>query len=71
VIAAAVRALPLKRIMIDGEAVAHCPDGLPHFHGLMDEDRVGVRLPQHFDLLFLEAQDLRDGGPDRPPATQP
>jgi len=34
-IAAAVRALPFKRIMVDGEAVAHCLDGLPHFHRLL------------------------------------
>ena len=30
----AVRALPFKRAMIDGEAVAHCLEGLPHFHRL-------------------------------------
>jgi hypothetical protein len=29
-----MRALPFKRIMVDGEAVAHCLDDLPDFHGL-------------------------------------
>ncbi|MCE3250040.1 MAG: hypothetical protein K0R41_3865, partial [Geminicoccaceae bacterium] len=28
-IAAATRALPFKRIMLDAEAVAHCPQGGP------------------------------------------
>jgi bifunctional non-homologous end joining protein LigD len=31
----ALRALPFKRVMLDGEAVAHCLDGLPeaeHIH---------------------------------------
>src|SRR5688572_26661291 len=30
----AMRALPFKRIMLDGEAVAHCLKGLPDFHRL-------------------------------------
>jgi hypothetical protein len=30
-ITAAVRALPFRRVMFDGEAVAHCLEGLPHF----------------------------------------
>ena len=34
-ITAAVRALPFRRIMIDGEAVTHCVEGLPHFHKLL------------------------------------
>src|SRR5829696_7497419 len=34
----AVRALPFSRIMLDGEAVAHCLDGLPDFHKLMSRD---------------------------------
>src|SRR4051812_29549640 len=37
-ITAAVRALPLGRVMLDGEAVAHCLDGLPHFHKLLSGD---------------------------------
>jgi bifunctional non-homologous end joining protein LigD len=31
-ITTAVLALPFARIVVDGEAVAHCPKGLPHFH---------------------------------------
>ena len=42
-ITAAVRALPFKRIMFDGEAVAHCLEGLPHFHKLFGHD--GRRRP--------------------------
>src|SRR3954470_3939644 len=37
-ITAAVRALPFARIMIDGEAVAHCREGLPDFYGLIGDD---------------------------------
>ena len=37
-IAADVRALPFKRVMIDGEAVGHCLEGLPHFHKLLSGD---------------------------------
>jgi bifunctional non-homologous end joining protein LigD len=29
---AAVMALPVKRSALDGEAVAHCPEGLPDFN---------------------------------------
>jgi hypothetical protein len=28
-------ALPFARIVLDGEAVAHCPEGLPDFHTLL------------------------------------
>src|SRR5215211_1433168 len=31
-ITVAMRALPFERLMIDGEAVAHCLEGLPDFH---------------------------------------
>jgi bifunctional non-homologous end joining protein LigD len=31
----AMRALRFKRVMLDGEAVAHCLDGLPDFHRLL------------------------------------
>ena len=41
-IAKAVQALPLKHIMIDGEAVAHCPEGLPHFHRLLGEGQASA-----------------------------
>ena len=34
-ITAAVMALPFGRIVLDGEAVAHCPKGMPDFHALL------------------------------------
>src|SRR5215213_6490279 len=37
-IADAVRALPASRIVLDGEAVAHCLEGLPHFNRLLSGD---------------------------------
>jgi bifunctional non-homologous end joining protein LigD len=57
-VVAAIRALPFRRIMIDGEAVAHCPDGLPDFHRLLGNGQATACL-YAFDLLFLEAQDVR------------
>jgi bifunctional non-homologous end joining protein LigD len=57
-ITAAIRALPVERIILDGEAVAHCPQGLPDFHRLLGDGQAGACL-YAFDLLALEAQDLR------------
>ncbi len=57
-IAEAMQALPFERVMLDGEAVAHCMDGLPDFHGLLG-DRQDAACIYAFDLLFLDAQDLR------------
>jgi bifunctional non-homologous end joining protein LigD len=57
-IAAAVRALPFRRLMFDGEAVAHCLDGLPDFHRLLGDGQATACL-YAFDLIWLEAQDLR------------
>ena len=57
-ITAAMRALPFKRIMLDGEAVAHCLDGLPHFHRLLGDGQATACF-YAFDLLWLEAQDVR------------
>ena len=37
-ITAAMQALPFKRLMLDGEAVSHCLDGLPDFHRLLSGD---------------------------------
>jgi len=54
-----VRALPFKRIMVDGEAVAHCLDGLPHFHRLLSGNGQASACLYAFDLMWLEAQDLR------------
>src|SRR5829696_5269428 len=54
----AMRSLPLKRVMLDGEAVAHCLEGLPHFHKLLGDGQASACL-YAFDLLWLEAQDVR------------
>jgi ATP-dependent DNA ligase len=37
-VAEALRALPDPDILLDGEAMAHCRDGLPDFHGLRSQD---------------------------------
>jgi hypothetical protein len=65
-IAAVVRSLPFKRLMLDGEAVAHCPEGLPDFYGLMGSDGQAAACFYAFDLLWLGAQDVRglSRGPD-------
>ena len=54
----AMRALPFKRVMLDGEAVAHCLDGLPDFHRLLGDGQASACL-YAFDLLWLDAQDAR------------
>src|SRR4051812_47504155 len=45
--------------MLDGEAVAHCLEGLPDFHKLMSRDGQSTACLYAFDLIWLEAQDLR------------
>ena len=51
--------LPASRIVLDGEAVAHCLDGLPGFNRLLSNDSQASACLYAFDLLWLEAQDLR------------
>src|SRR3954447_8131013 len=58
-ITAAVRALPVTRIVLDGEAVAHCPEGMPDFHALLGRAGCARACLYGFDLLWLEAQDMR------------
>src|SRR5215203_4577400 len=58
-ITAAVMALPATRIVLDGEAVAHCPEGLPDFHALLGREGCARACLYAFDLLWLEAQDVR------------
>ncbi|MFL5132972.1 MAG: DNA ligase [Microvirga sp.] len=58
-IADAMRALPFWRVMLDGEAVTHCLEGLPDFHKLMSRDGQSTACLYAFDLIWLEAQDLR------------
>ena len=45
--------------MLDGEAVAHCLEGLPHFNRLLSGEGQASACLYAFDLLWLEAQDLR------------
>src|SRR4051794_4328381 len=54
-----VRALPFSRVMLDGEAVAHCLDGLPHFHKLLSGDGQATACFYAFDILWHQTQDLR------------
>ena len=49
----------LPRIMLDGEAVAHCLEGLPRLSPAPQRRRPGERLPLRLRSLWLEAQDLR------------
>ena len=58
-IADAVRALPASRIVLDGEAVAHCPEGLPDFHALLGREGCARACFYAFDLLHADADDLR------------
>ena len=58
-IADAVRALPASRIVLDGEAVAHCLDGLPDFHRLLSNDGQATACLYAFDMLWHQTQDLR------------
>jgi bifunctional non-homologous end joining protein LigD len=58
-IAAAVMALPVARIVVDGEAVAHCPEGLPDFHALLGREGCARACLYAFDLLLVGAEDLR------------
>src|SRR5215218_7110556 len=58
-ITAAVVALPLARIVLDGEAVAHCPEGLPDFHALLGRPGAATACLYAFDLLHVGRDDLR------------
>ena len=58
VITAAVWAVAVARDVLDGEAVAHCLDGLPDFHRLLGDGQATACF-YAFDLLWLEAQDVR------------
>jgi DNA ligase-1 len=67
----AVRALPARRLLLDGEAIALRPDGAPHpfqvtmrrFGRKLDVARLRGELPLtpfFFDLLHLDGDDLVD-----------
>jgi bifunctional non-homologous end joining protein LigD len=53
-----MRALPSQRIVLGGEAVAHCLDGLPDFHRLLGDGQASACL-YAFDLIHIDGQDLR------------
>jgi bifunctional non-homologous end joining protein LigD len=57
-IAAAVRELAVDDLVLDGEAVAHCVDGMPDFHRLLGDGKVTACL-YAFDLLEIDGEDLR------------
>jgi bifunctional non-homologous end joining protein LigD len=40
-IAEAVKALPFSGVILDGDAVAHCAEGLPDVHGLLGDGAAG------------------------------
>jgi hypothetical protein len=61
-ITAAVIALPFYRIVLDGEAVAHCPKGLPDIQvsaivDIAGAQRAGEKLQRRIELLEEEAGD--------------
>jgi bifunctional non-homologous end joining protein LigD len=58
-ITADVLALPFARIVIDGEAVAHCPEGLPDFHRLLGRSGCATACLYAFDLLHVGEDDMR------------
>src|SRR4051812_17714184 len=45
--------------MIDGEAVAHCPEGLPDFYRALGSDGQARACLFAFDLLHVGRDDLR------------
>lgn len=58
-VVATVAALPVRRLVLDGEALALRPDGRPML--FQDTASVGAQLrPFFFDLLHLDDQDLVD-----------
>jgi ATP-dependent DNA ligase len=58
-VAEAVRALKADEVVLDGEAMAHCKDGFPDFHGLRSQGGGAGASLFAFDLLRLNGEDLR------------
>jgi bifunctional non-homologous end joining protein LigD len=58
-ITAAVMGLPVTRIVLDGEAVAHCSKGLPDFHALLRRSGCATACFYAFDLIQVGHEDLR------------
>jgi ATP-dependent DNA ligase len=57
-ITTALRAMRVDEAVLDGEAVAHCVDGLPDFHRLLGDGKATACL-YAFDLLEVYGEDLR------------
>jgi ATP-dependent DNA ligase len=53
----ALAALETEEIVLDGEAIAHCKDGLPDFFGLRSEEGGAAACLFAFDLLRLNRDD--------------
>ena len=58
-IAEAVAALPVRSIVLDGEAVAHCPEGLPAFHRLLSRNGGRDACLYVWDVLEIEGENVR------------
>jgi ATP-dependent DNA ligase len=58
-ISTAIAALKAGELVIDGEACAHCHDGLPAFHSLRSEEGAAAACFFAFDLLRVDGEDLR------------
>ena len=58
-ITAAIRALPLHTLTIDGEVIAHDERGLPNFHALKSQERAEQAILYGFDLLVRAGEDIR------------
>src|SRR4051812_924085 len=57
-ITAALRRLPAD-VLIDGEAVAQCENGLPEFHPTLSAAGQREACLLAFDLLWVDGEDLR------------
>jgi ATP-dependent DNA ligase len=58
-ITAAIMALPFARMVLDGEAVAHCPEGLPDFNALLRRSGCATACFYAVDLIRVGNEDLR------------
>jgi hypothetical protein len=58
-IADAVASLPVRSVVLDGEAVAHCHQGLPAFHRLLSRNGGRDACLYVSDVLMIEGEDLR------------
>jgi hypothetical protein len=54
-----LRFLPVTSCVLDGEAVTHTADGWPDFYGLRSADGAARAVLFAFDLLELDAADMR------------